>query len=139
MNEDLIKKQLLQLAYKAYKNNEIPVSAIVVKNNKIVAKSFNKREKSKDITAHAEVLAIKKAARKLKRWNLSDCILYVTLKPCDMCTEIIKQSRIKELYYLLEKPISKHDYKKTTFSILDDKKVSSSYQQLLSSFFQNKR
>lgn len=127
------------MAEKAKKNNEIPVSAVILKNDTIIASAYNKREKRRDITAHAEILAIKKAARKLKRWNLSDCELYVSLKPCQMCNEIIKQSRIKKVYYLLEKPSFKKEFDQTKYVYINDEHYSSTYQQLLSDFFQNIR
>ena len=80
MSEEIIIKELFILAKKAIRKEEVPVSAIVVHNNKVIAKQYNKRENKKDVTAHAEVLAIRQASRKLKRWNLSDCDLYVTLR-----------------------------------------------------------
>lgn len=131
--------ELLNLAKKAKKNKEIPVSAIILKNYKIISIAYNKREKRKDITAHAEVLAIRKAAKKLKTWNLSDCELYVSLKPCQMCNEIIKQSRIKKVYYLLEKPSFKKEYNQTEYIYIDKNQYTATYQQLLSDFFQNIR
>ncbi len=137
--EEKILKKLFQCAQKAFKKDEVPIAAIVVHNNKIIACQYNKRESRNDITAHAEVLAIKQAARKLKKWNLSDCDLYVTLKPCSMCTEIIFQSRIKVVYYLTEKLNYKHEFSKTKFYKMDSFEEDQSYQQLLSSFFKNKR
>ena len=139
MNIDIYLKILLELAKKAAKQNEVPVSALIVRNNKIIAKDFNKKEKKQDITAHAEILCIKKAAKKLKNWNLSDCDMYVSLKPCSMCYEVIKQSRIKNVYYLLDKPDYKHEYNKTNMELLPANTVTNSYQQLLSVFFKNKR
>ena len=139
MSEEIIIKELFILAKKAIRKEEVPVSAIVVHNNKVIAKQYNKRENKKDVTAHAEVLAIRQASRKLKRWNLSDCDLYVTLQPCSMCTAIVHQSRIRNVYYLTEKLDYKHEYSKTAFRKLDFRNQEETYQQLLSSFFQNKR
>lgn len=98
MDEKYIKLALKE-AYKAKKNNEIPVGCIIVKNNKIIAKSHNKVEKRKDATCHAEILAIKKASKKIKNWRLNDCVLYTTLEPCMMCFGAIVQSRIKKIVY----------------------------------------
>lgn len=137
--EDKIIKKMLKMAEKAAKKGEIPVSAVVINNNKIIAASFNEKEKTKDITAHAEILAIKKTAKKLKRWNLNDCILYVSLKPCSMCSEIIKQSRIEKVYFLLDKPDFKREFDRTNYSLLKSSITADTYQQLLSDFFQNKR
>lgn len=137
MNEILNK--LEKLNRKACKKREVPISAVVVKDNKIISCEYNKREKFHDITAHAEVLAIRKAAKKLKRWNLSDCILYVSLKPCSMCSEVIKQSRIKTVYYFLDKLENKKEYDKTKFLLVNEPEFMNSYQHLLSDFFKNKR
>ena len=137
-NENVL-KFLMKLSTKAFKKGEIPVAAIVIKDNKILAKKYNLKEKRKDITAHAEILAIQKAARKLKSWNLADCDLYVTLKPCKMCEEVIKQSRIRNVYYILDKLDYKHDYNKTNFNLLNVEDELNSYQQLLSSFFKKRR
>lgn len=137
--EDIIVKKLFTLSKKASHKNEVPVAAIVIHNHKIIAAQFNKREHKHDVTAHAEVLAVRQAAKRLKRWNLADCDLYVTLKPCSMCTEVIKQCRMNHVYFLLEKPISKHEYSKTIFEKFGSSSVSDSYQQLLSSFFRNIR
>ena len=132
-------KSLMKLSTKAFKKGEIPVAAIVIKDNKILSKKYNLKEKRKDITAHAEILAIQKAARKLKSWNLTNCDLYVTLKPCKMCEEVIKQSRIRNVYYILDKFDFKHDYNKTNFNLLSVEEELNSYQQLLSSFFKKRR
>jgi len=103
---------LLKLAKKAQKKNEVPISAIIVKDNKIIASAYNRRNKSKYILDHAEMLAIRKASRKLKDWRLDLCDLYVTLKPCSICENAIKQSRIKNVYYLLDKPEEKNKVQK---------------------------
>ncbi len=139
MNEINIWNELIKLCKKAIKHNEVPVAAIIVYNNKIIAKCYNKREEKQNIMAHAEILAINKASKKLKNWNLSDCILYVTLKPCKMCEEVIKQSRIKQTFYLLDKPSYKHEFNKTLFTICKQNEFTETYQQLLSSFFKNMR
>ena len=89
----------IKQAQKALKYNEVPVGAIIVKNNKIISQAYNKREKRKDVTQHAEIIAISKACKKLKNWRLDDCVLYVTMEPCMMCTGAIEQSRIKKIIY----------------------------------------
>ncbi len=139
VDKQKVVKQLIILAEKAYKKGEIPVSAIIIYNNSIISKKYNLKEKQNDVTAHAEILAIREAARKLKSWNLSNCDLYVSLKPCAMCEEVIKQSRIRNVYYLLDKLDYKHDFSKTTFKKIDSNKCNDTYQQLLSNFFQNMR
>lgn len=129
----------IKLAIKAAKKNEVPVGAIIVKDNKIISKSFNLREKKHDIMAHAEILAIKLASKRLKRWNLSDCCLYVTLKPCSMCNNVINQSRIKEVHYLCEKMDYKKEYNKTNYFCVDNNSLKTHYLEILSSFFRRKR
>ena len=86
-------------AKKAYKSEEIPVGAVIVKNNKVIAKAYNKKEKTKNVTKHAEIIAISKACKKLKNWRLDDCEIYVTMEPCMMCGGAIEQSRIKKIIY----------------------------------------
>lgn len=97
MNDIDYMKIALKEAKKAYKKDEIPIGCIIVKNNKIISKAHNKREKTKKISAHAEILAIEKASKKLKNWHLNDCILYTTVEPCLMCSGAIIQSRIKKI------------------------------------------
>ena len=79
--------------------DEVPVGCIIVKDGKIIAKAHNKREILKDPTAHAEVIAIRKAAKKLGDWQLVGCTLYVTIEPCIMCAGTIIQSRINRVVY----------------------------------------
>ena len=86
-------------AKKAYKYEEVPVGAVIVKNNKIIAKAYNKKEKTKNVTKHAEIIAISKACKKLKNWRLDECEIYVTMEPCMMCSGAIEQSRIKKIVY----------------------------------------
>ncbi len=89
-------------AEKAINVNEIPIGAVIVKNNKVIAKAYNTKEKNKNVICHAEILAICKASKVLDNWRLDDCDIYVTLDPCPMCASAIKQSRIKNVYSALE-------------------------------------
>ncbi len=132
-------KTLMKLAKRASTKNEVPVSAIIVKNDKIISKAFNKREQSHNVLAHAEVIAIKKASKKLKTWRLFDCDLYVTLKPCSICENIIKQSRIRNVYYLIDKPDTKKEYNKTKFNKMNICTYEQMYGLILKNFFQKKR
>ncbi|NLY44002.1 MAG: nucleoside deaminase [Clostridiaceae bacterium] len=84
-------------AKKAYKKDEVPIGAVIVKDDRIIARAHNLREKKHDATAHAEILAIQKACKKLGSWRLTDCDLYVTLEPCPMCAGAIIQARIRRL------------------------------------------
>ena len=87
----------------AMQNNDIPVSCIITKNNKIIASAYNQKYKKCNPIDHAEIIAIKKACKKLKTTNLMDCNLYVSLYPCKMCQGAIEEVRIKHVYYILEK------------------------------------
>lgn len=89
----------LEEAKKAYKKGEIPVGCVIVLNDKVIAKAYNKRESKKNSLYHAEIMCIDKACKKLKSWRLDECDLYVTLEPCPMCSGAIIQSKIKNIYY----------------------------------------
>ena len=97
-------KQALKEAKKAYIIGEVPIGAVIVLNDKIIARGYNKREKEESVISHAEINAIKKANKKITSWRLEDAIMYVTLEPCPMCMGAIIQSRIKELYYGAKDP-----------------------------------
>lgn len=93
-------------AKKAEKIFEVPVGAVVVYQDKIIARAHNMREKKQAIEAHAEFLAMIKAAKKLGTWRLEDCDIYVTMEPCPMCAGAMIQSRIRNLYYATKDPKS---------------------------------
>lgn len=88
----------LEEAKKAKSINEVPVGAVIVKNNIIIGRGHNSIETLKDSTAHAEIIAIKNASNYLGDWRLKDCEMYVTLEPCPMCAGAIIQSRLKKVY-----------------------------------------
>ena len=94
----LFMKEAIKQAKKAESILEVPVGAVIVKNNKIIARAYNQKETKFDSTKHAEILAIQKASKKLNSWRLSDCEMYVTLEPCSMCAGALIQSRIKKVY-----------------------------------------
>ncbi|MDZ7693738.1 MAG: tRNA adenosine(34) deaminase TadA [Balneolaceae bacterium] len=91
--------QAFKLAEQAYDEDEIPVGAIIVKDNRIVGKGYNQTERLKDATAHAEMLAISAACSTLQNKYLPDCTLYVTLEPCPMCTGALVWSKIKRVVF----------------------------------------
>ena len=97
MNDEYYMNLALKEAYKAYKRGEVPVGAILVLNDKIIAKAHNTRQKTHDIVNHAEMIAIRKASRKIHDWRLNDAVLYITMSPCPMCASAIKESRIKRV------------------------------------------
>lgn len=96
-NEQIMLKALKQ-AELAYKEGEAAVGAVIVKDGKVIARGHNRKEAKLDVTSHAEIEAIRKAAKKLGTWRLDGCDMYVTLEPCPMCAGAIIQSRIRTLY-----------------------------------------
>ena len=135
MNNKVYFDILINLAKKAYIKDEVPIAALIVKDNKIIARSINKRNKSSNLLGHAEISCIIKACKKIKDWRLNDCTMYVTLEPCHMCKEIIKESRIKKVYYLSD--TNKLINYKTKF--IKEIKYKNNYSDLLTIFFKNKR
>lgn len=89
----------IEEAKQAASYGEVPVGAIIVHHHEVVARAHNWREIWKDATAHAELIAIQEASRKLGGWRLSECDLYVTLEPCLMCTGAILMSRLRHVYF----------------------------------------
>ncbi len=92
-------KIALKEAQKAKELDEVPIGAVIVLNGKVIAKAHNLREKNQSATAHAEVLAINKACKKLNSWRLNGCVLYVTLEPCTMCVGASILSRVDGIVY----------------------------------------
>lgn len=129
------KNILKRLNQKAIENGDIPVSAIIIHNNKIIAKAYNQKYKNNNPFDHAEILAIKKASKKIKTPNLSECEMYVSLYPCSMCREVIKESKIKKVYYYTEN--NKSINNKIQYIKINDNDLF--FSKELSSFFDNKR
>ena len=96
MNEKYMKIAIKE-AEKAYKIGELPVGCIIVENDKILSKGYNKKEKNKNVLEHAELVAIKKTSKLKKDWRLNDCILYTTFEPCVMCMGAIIECKIKHI------------------------------------------
>ncbi len=92
----------LEEAKKAYDEGEVPVGAVIVKDDNVIAKAYNTKEKNKCSLEHAELSVIKLACGKLDNWRLVGTTIYVTLEPCSMCASAIKQSRINRVVYLLD-------------------------------------
>lgn len=101
MKDNKVKYMNLALkeAQKASVIDEVPIGCVIVKDNIVISKGHNLRETNNDVTGHAELVAIRKAAKKLNDWQLIDCDLYVTIEPCVMCMGAIIQSHIKKVYY----------------------------------------
>ncbi len=94
----------LEEAAKAAAMGEVPIGAVVVCDGAVVARGHNRRETDRDPLAHAEIVAIRETARRLDRWRLSDCTVYVTLEPCPMCAGAMHQARIVRLVYATADP-----------------------------------
>ena len=139
MNNNINK--YMQIAYneaiKAYKKNEIPVGAIIVKDNKVIAKSHNNRQYKYNVLGHAEINAILKAEKKNKDWRLDGCTMYVTLAPCYMCQMIINESRIDKVYYLLDQKNKMN--KENIIQTNDCKQIKKEYQKIVDDFFEKLR
>jgi len=110
-------KAALKEALKAKRKEEVPVGAVIVLNDKIIARAHNLRETKKNSLCHAEILAIDKACKKLNNFRLEDCEMYVTLEPCLMCAGAIVQSRIKKVIIGAKDP--KYGMAGTTFNAFE--------------------
>ena len=99
MNDTIFMKAALREAGKAAATGEVPVGAVVVRDGRIVARGHNKPIESSDPTAHAEIVALRKAARKAGNYRLPDCDLYVTVEPCAMCVGALVQARVQRLVF----------------------------------------
>ncbi|MBV1820653.1 nucleoside deaminase [Clostridium cochlearium] len=140
-------KEAVLEAKKALNVNEVPIGAIVVKGNKIIGRGYNLVETLNDPLAHAEIIAIEQACKKINNWRLNECHMYVTLEPCPMCAGAIVRSRISKVYIGTFDPNSgacgsvinllQNDYLNTNIEVnwLYDKESSI----LLKEFFYNRR
>jgi tRNA(adenine34) deaminase len=134
MDNSFYMKEALKEAYKAYEKKETPIGAVIVKDGEIISRAHNLTETLNDPTAHAEILAIRRACDMLGGWRLVDCVLYVTMEPCIMCSGAIVNSRIKKLIigtkhiknlYAEKQHVFKQDYYgynnlETTFGVLEE-------------------
>lgn len=139
MNQKIVNR-LLELSEKAYNMDEIPVAAIVVKNNEIIGEGINDRMNKNSVIGHAEINAIVMASKNIGDWRLNDCEMYVSLEPCMMCTGAIVESRIKRVYYLCHRTnvcFKNFDY--IDISKINDADNCKKYMRLLQLFFENKR
>lgn len=140
--EDKYLETLIKLSKKAAKKNDVPVAALIVDNQtgKIISKAYNTRNITQKTLNHAEIIAIQKANKKISLWRLNKCTLYVTIEPCEMCKAIIKESRISQVYYLLEKPVTKQQYNKVKFTkIQHQNEYLKKYQKIFDNFWKKLR
>ena len=132
--ENIIFDELKKLTNKAIEENEVPIAAIILKNDIIVGRGYNKVEQTQNFMNHAEIIAINEAQQNLNNWRLNDCKMYVTLEPCSMCKEIIKKSRISDIYYLSKQNEEQKDAI-NNYEYIEKKYFS----DLLTTFFKEKR
>lgn len=141
-------RQALKLASTAAEQDEVPVGAIIVHQERVIARGWNQREQLKDPTAHAEMIAITQAAAALESWRLLDCTLYVTLEPCPMCAGAVLQARIPRVVYGARDP--KAGAVDTLYQLLTDPRLNHTVQVtpgvmahecggILTDFFEAKR
>ena len=141
-------KIALELAHLAADAGEVPVGALVVKDDEIISQAFNMREAKTSPSAHAEFLAIDEASRKLGKWRLSDCTIYVTLEPCIMCAGLMHQARIKKCVFGAKDP--KAGAVASLYKIHEDKRLNHNFEvvggvlenecaKILSDFFKERR
>ena len=97
--EEKFMKKAITLAKRAFKLDEVPIGAVIVRDGEVLATAYNRREKTNDATAHAEILAIKKACKKIGDFRLLDADIYVTLEPCVMCMGAILNARLSNVYF----------------------------------------
>ncbi len=134
--------EVIKEAKKAFLKKEMPVAAIIVYKNKIIAKSHNRKEKNNNPFDHAEIIAIKKACKKIGDWRLNECLLFVNLEPCIMCMGLIAETRIKKIYC----SVRNNKYKDSLDSIIKNQKIKIEYglmekesKELLKNFFEEQR
>lgn len=103
-NKNLYMKEAYRQAMKAYRLGEVPIGCVIVREGKIIARGYNRRNVDFNALSHAEMNAIRKASKKLGDWRLEDCEMYITLEPCQMCAGAIVQARIPKVYMACRNP-----------------------------------
>ena len=136
MNNQIL-NALIRETNKAIIKDEVPVGCVITKKSKIISRGYNQKISKNDPTAHAEIVAIKKACKKIGSWNLNDCELYVTLKPCDMCLSVINEARIKKIYYIVDN--IKNVSNNMIITKINNRKYEKFFSNTISTFFKKKR
>lgn len=138
MNKELIDK-IIDNSKCSLSSLDVPVGAIIIKDGIIIGSGYNTKEKNQNVLEHAEINAIREAQKIFNNWNLNGCDMYVTLKPCSMCMEVIKQARISNVYFLAEKPSSKVEFNRTNLVKINNDSKEKEYLEILSDFFKKLR
>lgn len=129
---------LIKLIKKAEKKQEVPVACLILaEKGKIICKKINNRQNKFNVLGHAEINAILSAEKKIKDWRLDKYIMIVSLCPCELCQQIIKEARIKKVYYLLNNKNSKIILK--NIEQINNKRYEEQYKRILQQFFIDKR
>ena len=151
-NKSTVDEQCMRIAIDqakiAKENGDVPIGAVIVHNNQIIAKAYNQREQLQDPTAHAEIIALTQAAAVLETWRLNGCTMYVTLEPCPMCAGALVLARIDRLVYGCDDP--KTGAVKSLYNITQDSRLnhrlevtsgvlSDECSQILQEFFEKHR
>jgi len=141
-------KTLVEEAKLAVNEGEVPISAVIVKDGEIIAKAHNLKEKNNLVVAHAEILALTIASKKLQNWRLDGCDIYISLEPCTMCASALHQARINNIYFFVPRDncgnlellkqiaVEKNCNKKTNLECLQYK---DDLKKILQDFFKNRR
>lgn len=119
-------RKALMYARKAYKMNEVPIGAVIVKDDEIISSGYNIKERKNIATKHAEIIAIERACKALNNWRLLDATLYVNVEPCIMCVGAILQARIKRVVYGVADP--KFGACESLYSIHNDKRLNHNFK-----------
>jgi tRNA(adenine34) deaminase len=146
--DERLMRVAIEAARIAEENGDVPIGAVIVHNNQIIAKAYNQREQLQDPTAHAEIVALTQAAVALETWRLNGCTMYVTLEPCPMCAGALVLARIDRLVYGCDDP--KTGAVKSLYTIVQDNRLNHRVEvtsgiladecnQLLTEFFQKRR
>ena len=150
MNSEYLVLALEKAQIGAFKG-EIPVGAVIVKNNEVIAATYNKKEELGCSTKHAEILAIEEASKKLQDWRLTDCDMYLTMEPCLMCCGALIQARIRNVYYVLSNnkfgginfikylnKFEKYNHN-VNYVKIEDEKIEKELENIMKTFFMDKR
>lgn len=135
-------------AKKAALEDEVPVGCVIVFNDNVISKAYNKKESLKMVTGHAEIIALEEASNKMNNWRLDGCDVYITLEPCPMCASALKQARVNHIYcglsnsdknnFKIISDILQSDRTNPSVAITNDLAVEK-VSTLLKKFFENRR
>lgn len=135
-------------AKKAALEDEVPVGCVIVFNDNVISKAYNKKESLKMVTGHAEIIALEEASNKMNNWRLDGCDVYITLEPCPMCASALKQARVNHIYcglsnsdknnFKIISDILQSDRTNPSVVITNDLAVEK-VSALLKKFFENRR